>query len=99
MRIANRFLPLAVLSFVAAALPAAAQTTQPEKPVMVEDIFKNVQVMKAIPVGEFMDTMGCVYLRKKMTDSAGFKSAAPLRFDVQRDSTRSSHRSTGGNAA
>jgi len=60
MRIANRFLPLAVLSFVAAALPAAAQTTQPEKPVMVEDIFKNVQVMKAIPVGEFMDTMGFV---------------------------------------
>ena len=27
---------------------------------MVEDVFKNVQVMKAIPVGEFMDTMGFV---------------------------------------
>src|SRR5712692_8974058 len=28
------------------------------KPLMVEDVFKNVQVLKGIPVNEFMETMG-----------------------------------------
>src|SRR5215470_17655471 len=47
-----------VVALVAAASPAASQTLTPDKPVMVEDAFKNVQVMKGIPVNEFMDTMG-----------------------------------------
>src|ERR1700735_4864857 len=32
--------------------------SQPEKPLMAEQVFKNVKVLKGIPVGEFMDTMG-----------------------------------------
>ncbi len=28
------------------------------KPLMAEDVFKNVQVMKGIPVDQFMSTMG-----------------------------------------
>jgi photosynthetic reaction center cytochrome c subunit len=39
-------------------MPAVAQTAPAEKQIMVEDIFKNVQVLKGIPVDEFMDTMG-----------------------------------------
>ena len=35
-----------------------AQAGQQPKPLMVEDVFKNVQVLKGIPVDEFMDTMG-----------------------------------------
>ena len=38
-------------------LPAAAQTAVAGQPVMVEDVFKNVQVLKVIPANEFMDTM------------------------------------------
>ncbi len=38
--------------------PAAGQQATAEKPQMVEDVFKNVQVLKGIPVNEFMDTMG-----------------------------------------
>ena len=38
--------------------PAVAQTAPAAKPLMVEDVFKNVQVLKGIPVDEFMDTMG-----------------------------------------
>jgi hypothetical protein len=34
-----------------------AQTT-PAKPQMAEDVFKNITVLKGIPVDEFMDTMG-----------------------------------------
>lgn len=43
-------------------MPASGQTavtpSATGKPPMVEDVFKNVQVMKGIPVNEFMDTMG-----------------------------------------
>jgi photosynthetic reaction center cytochrome c subunit len=37
---------------------ASSQQTPPEKPLMAEQVFKNVKVLKGIPVGEFMDTMG-----------------------------------------
>src|SRR5712671_7126212 len=40
------------------AAPAVAQTAPQEKPLVVEDVFKNVQVLKGIPVNQFMDTMG-----------------------------------------
>ena len=36
--------------------PAMAQP--PQKPLMAEDVFKNVQVLKGIPVNQFMDAMG-----------------------------------------
>jgi photosynthetic reaction center cytochrome c subunit len=36
--------------------PAPAQTS--DKPLMSDQVFKNVQVLKGIPVNEFMDTMG-----------------------------------------
>jgi photosynthetic reaction center cytochrome c subunit len=40
------------------ATSAFCQATAQPKPVMVEDVFKNIQVMKRIPVNQFMDTMG-----------------------------------------
>ena len=40
------------------ALFAGGQAAQTAKPPMVEDVFKNVQVLKGIPVDEFMGTMG-----------------------------------------
>src|SRR5208282_2729679 len=60
----RRFVALAaaVLVCLITSVPAAGQqaTTQATavKPVMVEDVFKNVQELKGIPVNEFMDTMG-----------------------------------------
>jgi photosynthetic reaction center cytochrome c subunit len=38
--------------------PLTGQTASDQKPLMVEDVFKNVQVLKGIPVTEFMATMG-----------------------------------------
>ena len=35
-----------------------AQAGQPAKPQMAEEVFKNVQVLKGIPVDDFMGTMG-----------------------------------------
>jgi photosynthetic reaction center cytochrome c subunit len=44
-------LPLSVL-------PASGQATAQQKPLMAEDVFTNVQVLKGIPVNQFMETMG-----------------------------------------
>jgi photosynthetic reaction center cytochrome c subunit len=48
---------IAVVYLMGAAM-ASSQQAPPEKPLMAEQVFKNVQVLKGIPVGEFMDTMG-----------------------------------------
>jgi photosynthetic reaction center cytochrome c subunit len=40
------------------ALAAEAQTSPAPKPVMVEDVFKDVRILKGISVNEFMATMG-----------------------------------------
>ena len=37
---------------------ATGQAAPEQKPLMAEDVFKNVQVLKGIPVDEFMGTMG-----------------------------------------
>src|SRR5947208_10734456 len=50
----NKGLLLAAAGFLLAAVSARGQ----EKPLMAEDVFKNTQVLKGIPVKEFMNTMG-----------------------------------------
>src|SRR5580704_7304606 len=47
---------IALAYFVGAAMSSGQQSS--EKPLMAEQVFKNVKVLKGIPVGEFMDTMG-----------------------------------------
>ena len=44
---------LCLLCFFVAILPLSAQ-----RPPVTEDVFKNIQVLKGIPVDEFMNTMG-----------------------------------------
>jgi photosynthetic reaction center cytochrome c subunit len=39
---------------------SSGQRGQEPRPQMAEDLFKNVQVLKGIPVDEFMDTMGMI---------------------------------------
>lgn len=46
---------IAAIVFVVVALHAQAPS---EKPPLAEDVFKNVQVLKGIPVNDFMGTMG-----------------------------------------
>jgi hypothetical protein len=60
----SRFVALAaaVLACLMTIAPASGQQAAAQsngtKPQMVEDVFKNVQVMKGIPLNQFMDTMG-----------------------------------------
>jgi hypothetical protein len=45
-------------SLPAVAFAQAGQAPAPQGPVISENYFKNIQVLKGIPVDEFMDTMG-----------------------------------------
>jgi photosynthetic reaction center cytochrome c subunit len=57
---------IAVAGLISAA-PGAAQNPPQEKPLLAEDVFKNIQVLKGIPVDDFLETMGIM--------------AAALQFD------------------
>src|SRR5713101_2964721 len=48
----------AAMACLLGAAPASGQAGPEPKPLVVEDVFKNVQVLKGIPVNQFMDTMG-----------------------------------------
>src|ERR1041385_6571885 len=49
-----------VVCLLGAATKTAGQAAQQAKPQTAEELFKNVQVLKGIPVDEFMDTMGMI---------------------------------------
>src|ERR1700676_1567357 len=74
---------------------ANGQSGTEEKPLMAEQVFKNVQVLKGIPVNQFMDTMGffsaslglnCTYCH--VTESLGnwekFAEDVPLKRTARR---------------
>src|ERR1700728_1123234 len=54
----------AVIEITAVALIGAglvvAQTAAPAKPLMSDQVFKNVTALKGIPVDDFMETMGLI---------------------------------------
>ena len=62
MKLRSRQIILGVASTLALCFPGVAfargQAGQAQRPQLAEDVFKNVQVLKGIPVDEFMDTMG-----------------------------------------
>jgi hypothetical protein len=67
MKFRSRLLILAMAGVLAAGIVAFAQgrgqaapaaPAQAQRPQMSEEVFKNVQILKGIPVDEFMDTMG-----------------------------------------
>jgi hypothetical protein len=57
---------IAVAGLINAA-SGAPQNASQEKPLLAEDVFKNIQVLKGIPVDDFLETMGIM--------------AAALQFD------------------
>ena len=50
--------PFAFTFACAMSVALAAQTAGPAQPQAAETVFKNIQVLKGIPVDDFMDTMG-----------------------------------------
>src|SRR5262250_1858622 len=56
-RILVAFSTTVIVGLLGAVL-ARGQAGQQPKPPMAEEVFKNVEILKGIPVDEFMDTMG-----------------------------------------
>jgi photosynthetic reaction center cytochrome c subunit len=56
--LANKQLGATAIVWLLAAAWAAGQAGPEPKPPMAEEVFKNVQILKGIPVDEFMGTMG-----------------------------------------
>ena len=50
-------IPIVAVCSLSVAL-AQGQAQQAQRVPMAEEVFKNVQILKGIPVDEFMDTMG-----------------------------------------
>jgi hypothetical protein len=55
--LSGTIVPLVMMWLLCPAI-SLGQDTNVQKPPMAEDVFKNVQVLRGIPVDEFMDTMG-----------------------------------------
>jgi hypothetical protein len=80
--------PALIVTCLLAAASATAQTPGP-KPLLAEDVFKNVQLLKGIPVKEFMNTMGffsaatnlnCIDCHSPQSeDLAGYAIDTPLK--------------------
>jgi hypothetical protein len=64
---------------------SARSQTGPGEPQMAEAVFKNVQVLKGIPVNEFIDTMG-MFAAATAKDCTGCH--APEVLTESRDASR-----------
>src|SRR5262245_44800343 len=49
-----------IIAMCLVAVQSAVGQVGQQRPPMAEEVFKNVQVLKGIPVDEFMDTMGFI---------------------------------------
>lgn len=70
-------------------IPLAAQTsTAPTKDKMAEQVFKNIQVLKGIPVDDFMQTMGIMSAALGIDCSECHTNAGTVKVDWAADTPR-----------
>lgn len=67
---------------------AAAQTAPPEKPLLAEQVFKNVQVLRGIPVDDFLGTMGIMAAALQFDCSDCHVAAGTEKVDWAADTPR-----------
>ena len=68
--------------YVLSVVVAHGQAGQAPRPQMSEDVCKNVQILKGIPVVEFMDTMGMFAAALSRYTLAAPATARIVRFDL-----------------
>lgn len=73
---------------IALAGGALAQTAPPQKPLMAEQVFKNVRVLKGIPVDDFMETMGLISAALSFDCSDCHTNAGTDKVDWAADTPR-----------
>ncbi|PWU05615.1 MAG: hypothetical protein C5B51_14055 [Terriglobia bacterium] len=67
---------------------AAAQTASQNQPQMAEQVFKNIQVLKGIPVDDFMETMGIMTAALQFDCSDCHANAGTDKVDWAADTPR-----------
>ena len=67
---------------------AAAQTAPQEKPLLSDQVFKNVQALKGIPVDEFLGTMGLMAAALQFDCSDCHVNAGTANVDWAADTPR-----------
>src|SRR6188768_3521207 len=92
----KRVLPVAIVFACAMSAALAAQTGGSAQPQMAENVFKNIQVLRGIPVDDFLDTMGI------MSAALGFDCAEchlnagtdAVKWEADTDRKRTARRMT-----
>ena len=83
---------LAAIEITAVALVGAglafAQAAPPQKPLMAEEVFKNVRALKGIPVDDFMETMGLISAALSFDCSDCHTNAGTHKVDWAADTPR-----------
>src|SRR5689334_16191494 len=77
-----------VIAGLIAAGTASAQTASPDKPLMSDQVFKNIQVLKGIPVDDFMETMGVMTAALQFDCSDCHTNAGTDKVDWAADTPR-----------
>src|ERR1700685_126409 len=67
---------------------ATAQAPASDKPLMAEQVFKNVRVLKGIPVDDFMETMGIMTAALQFDCSDCHENAGTDKVDWAADTPR-----------
>ena len=83
---------LAAIEITAVALVGAglafAQAAPPQKPLMAEEVFKNVRALKGIPVDDFIETMGLISAALSFDCSDCHTNAGTDKVDWAADTPR-----------
>src|SRR5215469_1607099 len=77
-----------ILTGLACASLSFAQTPSPDKPLLAEQVFKNIQVLKGIPVDDFMETMGIMTAALQFDCSDCHDNAGTEKVDWAADTPR-----------
>src|SRR5215831_21358425 len=80
-------LGLALAALIAARL-AAAQTAAQDRPLLAEEVFRNVQVLKGISVDDFLGTMGIMTAALQFDCSDCHEAAGTDKVDWAADTPR-----------
>src|SRR5437870_6195088 len=78
---------IAVAGLIGVAL-ARAQTSAQDKPLLSDQVFKNIQALKGIPVDDFLETMGIMAAALQFDCSDCHANAGTDRVDWQADTPR-----------
>ena len=78
---------ITVVALIGAGL-AVAQSASQEKPLMAEQVFKNIRALKGIPVDDFMETMGLMTAALSFDCSDCHEGAGTDKVDWAADTPR-----------